>query len=170
MKKINKLTGRAHKFELDDLNTDYIIPGKRKFKTANMKELSRYIMEDLDPHFYKKVKKGDFLVGKNNFGCGSSREQAVWVIKEVGLSAVIAKSFARIFYRNAFNIGLLLIECDTDKIRDGDRLEIHLKEGVIRNLATKIEIPIKPTPPLMLQLLEDGGVIAHFKKYGGFNF
>ena len=165
-----KLIGRAHKFELDDLNTDYIISGKRKFKTANMRTLSKYIMEDLDLNFYKKIKRGDFLVGKNNFGCGSSREQAVWVIKKAGLRAVIAKSFARIFYRNAFNIGLLLIECDTDKIRNADRLEIHLKKGSIMNITRKTKISIKPIPSLMLKLLNDGGVIAHFKKHGGFKF
>lgn len=164
-----KLIGRAHKFELDNINTDYIIPGKRKFKIADMKELSKYIMEDLDPNFYKKVKKGDFLVGKNNFGCGSSREQAVWVIKEIGLSAVIADSFARIFYRNAFNIGLPLIECDTDRIKNGDKLEIDLMKGAINNLTKKTKIYIKPIPPLMLKLLNDGGVVSHFNKYRGFN-
>ena len=163
-----ELIGRAHKFELNNLNTDYIIPGKRKFRTSNLKELSKYIMEDLAPDFYKKIKKGDFLVGKNNFGCGSSREQAVWVIKEAGLSAVIAKSFARIFYRNAFNIGLLLIECNTDKIKNGDKLEIRLEKGIIKNLTRKTEIFIRPIPPLMLKLLSNGGVVAHFNKYGGF--
>lgn len=165
-----KLIGQAHKFELDDLNTDYIIPGKRKFRIADMEELSKYIMEDIDPNFYKKIKKGDFLVGKNNFGCGSSREQAVWVIKEAGLSAVIANSFARIFYRNAFNIGLPLIECDTSRIKNGDKLEIHLKKGSISNLTRRTEIYIKPIPALMLKFLNDGGVIAHFKKHGGFKF
>lgn len=163
-----QLIGRAHKFELDNLNTDYIIPGKRKFRTADMKELSKYIMEDLDATFYKRIKRGDFLVAKKNFGCGSSREQAVWVIKEAGLSAVIAKDFARIFYRNAFNIGLLLIECNTDRIKDGDRLEICLKKGAIKNLTKKTEISIKPIPTLMLRLLNEGGVVAHFNKYGGF--
>ncbi len=165
-----KLIGRAHKFELDDLNTDYIIPGKRKFKTADMKELSRYIMEDLDPHFYKKIKKGDFLVGRDNFGCGSSREQAVWVIKEAGLSAVIANSFARIFYRNAFNIGLPLVECDTDSISDKDTLEVDLEKGVLVNRTKDIQLYIKPIPQVMKRLLADGGVIMHFKKYGGFRF
>ena len=163
-----KLDGCVHKFDLDDINTDYIIPGKKKFKTTNMKELSKYIMEDLDPDFYKKINKGDFLVGKSNFGCGSSREQAVWVIKESGISAVIAKSFARIFYRNAFNIGLPLIECDTDKIKNGDELKINLENGVINNLSRKTKISVKPIPPLMLKLLNEGGVIAHFNKYGGF--
>ena len=164
-----KTLGLAHKFDLDDLNTDYIIPGKRKFKTANMKDLVKYLMEDLDHDFYKKIKKGDFLVGKTNFGCGSSREQAVWVIKESGLRAVIAKSFARIFYRNAFNIGLMLIECDTDKIENNNKLELILKESKIKNISKNVNISIKPIPPLMLKLLKDGGVVSHFNKHGGFN-
>lgn len=163
-----KLAGCAHKFELDDINTDYIISGKRKFKTDDMKELSKYIMEDLDPRFYKKIKKGDFLVGRKNFGCGSSREQAVWVIKKAGVSAVIAKSYARIFYRNAFNIGLLLIECDTDKIKNGDKLAIHLERGFIKNLTSDTKIHITSIPPIMMRFLKDGGVIKHFNKYGGF--
>lgn len=163
-----KLHGQAHKFDMDNINTDYIIPGKRKFKTADMRELSRYIMEDIDPDFYGRIKKGDFFVGKDNFGCGSSREQAVWVIKESGLNAVFAKSFARIFYRNAFNIGLPLIECDTDLIDEGDILKLDLDSSKLINTTKNKEIKIKPIPPTMIKLLEDGGVIAHFNKHGGF--
>ncbi|MCL0032556.1 3-isopropylmalate dehydratase small subunit [Peptococcaceae bacterium] len=163
------LTGNAHKFNLDDINTDYIISGKYKFKTLDMKELAKHVMEDLDPEFYSKINEGDFIVAGNNFGCGSSREQAPLAIKNAGISAVIAKSFARIFYRNAINTGLPVVECDTDKIEAGDRLEVDLKKGVVRNITKNIEIKTNPLPSVMIKILNDGGLIAHFRKYGGFN-
>jgi 3-isopropylmalate/(R)-2-methylmalate dehydratase small subunit len=163
------LTGNAHKFNLDDINTDYIISGKYKFKTLDMKELAKHVMEDLDPEFYSKINEGDFIVAGNNFGCGSSREQAPLAIKNAGISAVIAKSFARIFYRNAINTGLPVVECDTDKIEAGDRLEVDLKKGVVRNITKNIEIKTNPLPSVMIKILNDGGLAAHFRKYGGFN-
>ncbi|MGO0122534.1 3-isopropylmalate dehydratase small subunit [Desulfothermobacter acidiphilus] len=161
------MRGKAHKFG-DDVNTDYIISGKYKFKTLNMDELAQHVMEDLDPDFYLKIHPGDFIVAGWNFGCGSSREQAPLVIKHARLGAVLAKSFARIFFRNAINTGLPVIECDTDLIDAGDELEVDLAQGVVKNLTKGITIPIKPLPPVMLQILEDGGLIAHFQKYGGF--
>ena len=118
-----KLTGKCHKFG-NDVNTDYIISGRHKFKTLDMKELAKYVMEDLDPDFYSKVNAGDFIVAGTNFGCGSSREQAPLAIINANIGAVVAKSFARIFYRNCINTGLPLIECDTDQINAGDELEI----------------------------------------------
>jgi 3-isopropylmalate/(R)-2-methylmalate dehydratase small subunit len=160
--------GRAHKFG-NDVNTDYIISGKYKFKTLDMKELARHVMEDLDPEFYTKVSPGDFIVAGTNFGCGSSREQAPLAIKYADVSAVLAKSFARIFYRNCINTGLPVVECDTDLIASGDRLEVDLAAGVIRNITSGIEIPIKPLPGVMIKILNDGGLAAHFRKYGGFN-
>ncbi|HHW61409.1 MAG TPA: 3-isopropylmalate dehydratase small subunit [Syntrophomonadaceae bacterium] len=163
------LQGRAHKFG-DDVNTDYIISGRYKFKTLDMKELARHVMEDLDPDFYSKVNKGDFIVAGRNFGCGSSREQAPLAIINADIGAVIAKSFARIFYRNCINTGLPLIECDTDQIDPGDELKVDLEGGVLYNLSKEIEIPITPLPPVMLKILSDGGLVEHFKKYGGFNF
>ncbi|MCL0049560.1 3-isopropylmalate dehydratase small subunit [Peptococcaceae bacterium] len=163
------LTGNAHKFNLDDINTDYIISGKYKFKTLDMKELAKHVMEDLDPEFYSKINEGDFIVAGNNFGCGSSREQAPLAVKNAGISAVIAKSFARIFYRNAINTGLPVVECDTDKIEAGDRLEVDLKKGVVRNITKNIEIKTNPLPSVMIKILNDGGLAAHFRKYGGFN-
>ncbi|MCL0063154.1 3-isopropylmalate dehydratase small subunit [Peptococcaceae bacterium] len=163
------LTGNAHKFNLDDINTDYIISGKYKFKTLDMKELAKHVMEDLDSEFYSKINEGDFIVAGNNFGCGSSREQAPLAIKNAGISAVIAKSFARIFYRNAINTGLPVVECDTDKIEAGDRLEVDLKKGVVRNITKNIEIKTNPLPSVMIKILNDGGLAAHFRKYGGFN-
>jgi 3-isopropylmalate/(R)-2-methylmalate dehydratase small subunit len=125
-------------------------------------------MEDLDPGFYSRIQKGDFLVAGTNFGCGSSREQAPMAIKYAGIAAVLAKSFARIFYRNCFNLGLLAIECDTDKIKDGDELQIDLESGILKTVPGGIEIKIPPLPKTMQILLADGGLIEHFKKHGGF--
>jgi len=159
--------GKAHKFG-DDVNTDYIISGKYKFKTLDMRELARHVMEDLDPDFYSKVTAGDFIVAGSNFGCGSSREQAPLAILHAGIKAVLAKSFARIFYRNAINTGLLVVECDTEQIDSGDELELNLSSGVIKNLNKGIDIPVKPLPPVMIKILQDGGLVAHFRKYGGF--
>lgn len=163
------LKGNVHKFDLNDINTDYIISGKYKFKTLDMKELAKHVMEDLDPNFYEKINEGDFIVAGNNFGCGSSREQAPLAIKHAGISAVIAKSFARIFYRNAINTGLPVVECDTDQINAGDNLEVDLEKGVVRNLTKNIEIKTTPLPDVMIRILNDGGLAAHFRKYGGFN-
>lgn len=162
------LKGRAHKFG-NDVNTDYIISGKYKFKTLDMNELAKHVMEDLDPEFYSKITPGDFIVAGSNFGCGSSREQAPLAIKHASISAVLAKSFARIFYRNAINTGLPVVECDTDQIQPGDQLELDLAGGVLRNLSRGLDIPVKPLPPVMLKILSDGGLAPHFRKYGGFN-
>ncbi len=163
-----ELRGRAHKFG-DDVNTDYIISGKYKFKTLDMKELAKHVMEDLDPEFAKRVQPGDFVVAGHNFGCGSSREQAPLALLNAGVSAVLASSFARIFYRNAINTGLAVVECDTSGIESGDELLVDLEKGVLRNLTREKEIAIKPLPSFMLKVLADGGLVAHFRKYGTFN-
>ncbi len=163
-----KYQGKAHVFG-DDINTDYIISGKYKFKTLDMKELAKHVMEDLDPEFYEKVQDGDFLVAGRNFGCGSSREQAPLALKHAGIRAVLARSFARLFYRNAINTGLPVVECDTDEISPGDRLEVDLEAGKIRNLTTGKVLTSKPLPPVMLKILGDGGLAAHFLKYGDFH-
>ncbi|MCX7832411.1 MAG: 3-isopropylmalate dehydratase small subunit [Actinobacteria bacterium] len=164
-----ELKGKAHKFG-DDINTDYIISGRYKFKTLDMNELAKHIMEDLDPDFYSKLNPGDFIVAGKNFGCGSSREQAPLAIKHANVSAVIAKSFARIFFRNSVNVGLMLIEADTDLIDDGDELVILPKEGLIKNVTKGIDIPFKPLPDFMIKILSDGGLVEHFKKHGGYSF
>ncbi|MFA5038858.1 MAG: 3-isopropylmalate dehydratase small subunit [Candidatus Omnitrophota bacterium] len=151
----------------DDINTDYIISGRYKFAISDMKELAKHIMEDIDPTFYSRLKPGaSFLVAGKNFGMGSSREQAPLVIKEAGIIGVVAKSFARIFYRNAINIGLPLIEADTDSISENDQLEIELESGALRNLSKNTRGKINPLPPVMCQLLADGGLVEHFKKHG----
>lgn len=163
------LQGRAHTFG-DDVNTDYIISGRYKFKTLDMKELAKHVMEDLDADFYAKVTPGDFIVAGSNFGCGSSREQAPLAIMNANISAVIAKSFARIFYRNCINTGLPLVECDTDQIQPGDALAVDLAGGVLQNVTREMKIPITPLPPVMLKILSEGGLVEHFIKHGGFNF
>ena len=163
------LRGKAHIFG-NDVNTDYIISGKYKFKTLDMNELAKHVMEDLDPDFYQKINPGDFIVAGSNFGCGSSREQAPLAVKYANISAVLAQSFARLFYRNAINTGLPAVECDTANIATGDELEVDLTKGEITNRTKGIIIPVKPLPPVMIKILNDGGLAAHFHKYGGFNF
>lgn len=161
-----KLSGKSIKLG-DNINTDFIISGRYKFAITDIKELAKHIMEDIDPDFYSKIDFGKtFIVAGENFGMGSSREQAPLVIKEAGVNAVIAKSFARIFYRNAFNIGLCLIETDTDKIQNNDSLEIDLDRGTIINSSSNTTLQIKPLPLFMQELLKTGGIINYFKKYG----
>ena len=162
-----KLKGCAHKFG-NAINTDYIISGRYKFQIQDPKELAKHVMEDLRPDFYKTVKNGDFLVAGSNFGCGSSREQAPIAIKNAGIQAVIAKSFARIFFRNAINLGLLLIDCDTTGFKQGDSLEVDTVKGDVLNKANGKKVDITPLPDFMAGIIKDGGVIKHFKKHGGF--
>jgi 3-isopropylmalate/(R)-2-methylmalate dehydratase small subunit len=123
-------------------------------------------MEDLRPNFYNEIKKGDFIVAGENFGCGSSREQAPLVIKHAGISAVIATSFARIFYRNSINIGLPLVEVPTDNIDEGDLLIVDLEKGVVKNLTEDEVLKIKSLPKVMLKILQSGGLVNYYKKYG----
>ena len=151
----------------DNINTDFIISGRYKFSITDMKELARHIMEDIDPGFATKILPGkSIIVAGKNFGMGSSREQAPLVIKEAGIVAVLAQSFARIFYRNAFNIGLLLIETDTDKIYESDTLEIDLDNGIVSNFSKNIKLKIKPFPEFMQKILKEGGIVNYYKKYG----
>lgn len=164
-----RLDGKARCLpQANDINTDYIISGRYKFKIQDPGELAKHVMEDLDPGFHSRIEPGDFIVAGTNFGCGSSREQAPMAIKYANLSAVLAKSFARIFYRNCFNLGLPAIECETDGISEGDELAVDLDAGVIRNKTKGQEIRIAPLPRTMQTLLADGGLVEHFKKHGGF--
>ena len=160
------IRGKAIKLS-DNINTDFIISGRYKFSITDIKELSKHIMEDIDADFPKKIIPGkSIIVAGKNFGMGSSREQAPLVIKESGIVAVLAKSFARIFYRNGFNIGLPLIETDTDKVGEDDTLELDLDQGIIKNLTKNMELKIMPFPKFMQELLKEGGVVNYFKKYG----
>jgi 3-isopropylmalate/(R)-2-methylmalate dehydratase small subunit len=162
-----KLTGNAWKFG-DNISTDLICPGRYFHLRSNLPELAKHVLEDADPDFAEKMKEGDFVVGGNNFGLGSSREHAPTIIKLAGVSAVLAKSFARIFYRNAINVGLPLLECNTDKIDEGDELEIELLEGVIKDKAKGIELKAPPLPRAMMNILNDGGLVSHIAKHNGF--
>uniref|UniRef100_A0A7V3YKZ9 3-isopropylmalate dehydratase small subunit n=1 Tax=Candidatus Caldatribacterium californiense TaxID=1454726 RepID=A0A7V3YKZ9_9BACT len=162
-----RLTGRVHKFG-DDINTDYIISGKYKFKTLDMQELARHVMEDLDPEFVQKVRSGDFIAAGKNFGCGSSREQAPRALLACGIRGVLAKSFARIFFRNAINCGLFVVECDTDRIENGDEVTVDLERGEVVNLTRGVTLFVPPLPQVMIDILREGGLVNYFKKYGSF--
>lgn len=162
-----ELRGVAHKFG-DDINTDYIISGKYKFKTLDMNELAKHVMEDIDPEFYQKIKPGDFIVAGKNFGCGSSREQAPRALLAAGIRGVLARSFARIFFRNAINCGLVVLECDTGSIRDKDELVIDLLAGTVRDVTQGMVIEVRPLPQVMIDILNEGGLVNYFKKYGTF--
>lgn len=161
------LVGRTWKFG-DDISTDLICPGRYFHLRSNLPELAKHVLEDADPSFAGKMAKGDFVVAGRNFGLGSSREHAPTIIKLAGVNAVLAKSFARIFYRNAINVGLPLVECDTGKIDQGDELEIDLAAGVIRDRTKNIELRAHPLPRAMINILNDGGLLAHVEKHGDF--
>jgi len=155
----------------DDINTDLIISGRYKFSITDMKELAKHIMEDIDPDFPKKIIPNEtIIVAGKNFGMGSSREQAPLVIKEAGILAVVASSFARIFYRNAFNIGLPLVEADTSNLLEGDILSLDLDKGRIINASRNIELTIKPLPAFMQTLLKEGGIVNYLKQKGELKF
>lgn len=157
------MKGKVWKFG-DDIDTDVIIPG-RYLVLRDEKELAKHVMEGIDPTFAKKVKKGDIIVAGKNFGCGSSREHAPIAIKGAGIFAVVAESFARIFYRNAINIGLPLLECkDISKnVSNGDEIEIDMKKGILKDLNTKKEFKAKTMPDFMLKILNKGGLIPYLK-------
>ena len=161
------LKGRAFKFG-DSISTDHIVPGRLAHLRSNLPELAKHVLEDADPTFAGRVKPGDFIVGGGNFGLGSSREHAPLVIKMSGVSAVLAKSFARIFFRNAINLGLPVLVCDTDKIEDNDRLEVDLEQGTIKDLTNGNELTFKKIPSAMLCILQEGGLMPYIKKHGDF--
>ncbi len=161
------LRGKTRVFG-DHVNTDYIISGRYKFKTLDMRELARHVMEDLRPDFAEEIETGDFIVAGINFGCGSSREQAPLAIKYAGISAVLASSFARIFYRNCINKGLPVVECDTWGIAEGDELEVDLGKGSITNLTQGTNLKAAPLPSVMSAILAEGGLAAYLKNHGSF--
>ena len=155
----------AHIYKRDHINTDEIIPA-RYLNTDDQAELAKHCLEDLDKDFVKKVRQGDVIVAGEDFGCGSSREHAVWAIRGAGVQTVIAKSFARIFYRNAINNGFYLIESAeaAEKIKGGDELEIDYKNGLIKNKSAGIDIKFAPLPDFALEIINDGGLLEHIKK------
>jgi len=161
------LKGKAIKLG-DNISTDDIIPGRFAHLRSNLPELARHVLEDAAPEFASRVKSDDFLIAGKNFGLGSSREHAPVVIKMSGVGAILAKSAARIFFRNAINQGLPVLLCDTDKIGDGDELEINLTGGTIANLTSGITLSCSKMPPIMSAILKEGGLIPYIQKHKGF--
>jgi len=159
-----KLTGKAIVYG-DNVDTDVIIPA-RYLNTQDHGELASHCMEDLDPTFVKRVRPGDIIAGGSNFGCGSSREHAPIAIKAAGVGAVVAKSFARIFYRNAINIGLPIVECDAD-IREGDEVEIDFDSGRLRNITRGTEWGFAPFPEFLQKIIAAGGLLASIRERKG---
>jgi 3-isopropylmalate/(R)-2-methylmalate dehydratase small subunit len=159
------LTGKAHKFG-DSISTDHIIPGRYAHLRSNLPELAKHVLEDADADFASKVKPGDFVVGGSNFGLGSSREHAPLVIQMAGIKAILAKSVARIFFRNAINLGLPVLICDTDKINDGDELEVDLSGATVRDKTSGAVLTFGKIPDVMLKILDEGGLIPYIQKHG----
>ena len=159
-----KLKGKVHKYGAD-VNTDAIIPA-RYLNVSDPAELAKHCMEDIDKDFSSRVQPGEIIVATTNFGCGSSREHAPLAIKATGISCVVAQSFARIFFRNAINIGLPILECEDigEEIENGDVVEVELKTGEIRNLSNKKIFNAKPYPDFMLELVSAGGLIEYTKR------
>ncbi len=156
----NNFNGKAFVFG-DNIDTDLIIAA-RYLNTSNPTELAKHAMEDADPEFVNKISKGDIIVAGENFGCGSSREHAPVAIKYAGISAVIAKSFARIFYRNAFNTGLVILEVkEADKISEGDELKVDLAAGTVQNITKNETYAFNAIPPFMMELLNAGGLMEY---------
>lgn len=156
-------TGHAHVYG-DNIDTDRIIAGKYT-KTLNPQDLADHVLEDLDPEFRTRLVTGDFLAAGTNFGCGSSREQAPLALLQAGVSVVIAETFSRIFYRNAINIGLPLLEIRNHGIRSGDRLEVDISRGEVRNLSTGAVLQGHPMPKVMVDILAEGGLVPYLSKY-----
>jgi len=156
--------GKAYVNKRDHINTDEIIPA-RYLNTDDEKELAKHCLEDLDAGFVKKVSKGDVIVAGDDFGCGSSREHAVWAIRGAGVVTVIAKTFARIFYRNAINCGFYLIESKdaVERISDGDEVQIDYEAGIIEDKTTGEKIKFRPLPDFALEIIRDGGLLQHIK-------
>ena len=159
------LEGKAHRFG-DDISTDHITPGRLAHLRSDLPELAKHVLEDADPTFAGRVQPGDFVVADGNFGLGSSREHAPLVIKMSGVSAILAKSVARIFFRNAINLGLPVLVCDTDQINDGDQLQVDLEAGTVKDLTNGTELTFGKIPEVMLRILDAGGMIPYIKEHG----
>ena len=150
----------------DDINTDLIIPGKY-LELIDPEEMAQHAMEGIDPEFPKKIQEGDIIIGGTNFGCGSSREHAPLALKYAGISAVIAESFARIYYRNSINIGLPALECPgaTDAVKEGDTIEVDIAVGTVKIHRTDAELSFIPLPDFMLKILNDGGLVTYIRNH-----
>jgi 3-isopropylmalate/(R)-2-methylmalate dehydratase small subunit len=160
-------TGSAIKLG-DGISTDHIIPGRFAYLRSNLPELAKHVLEDTLPDFNSRAKKGDILVGGNNFGLGSSREHAPVVIKMAGISVILVKSVARIFFRNAINQGMPVLICDTDKINDGDKLEVNLTESKVTDYSNGVVLDTSKMPPLMSAIVAEGGLIPYIQNHQDF--
>lgn len=162
-----RLKGKAIRLG-DNISTDLIIPGRFAYLRSNLAELAKHVLEDTIPEFTSRVQPGDFLVAGKNFGLGSSREHAPIVIKMSGISAILAKSAARIFFRNAINQGMPILLCDTDRVNSGDELEVDLTGGVVIDLTSGARLSCSKIPPLMSAILKEGGIIPYIQKHKDF--
>ncbi len=157
-----KLTGRVWKYG-DDVNTDVIFPGKYTYSITDRKEMAQHALEDLDPGFVRNVRPGDIIVAAKNWGCGSSREQAVICLKEVGVAAIVARSFARIYFRNCINEGLPIVTCDAvDTVETGDEITIDFEAGTVTTPGGQYTFP--PLAPSVMEILDAGGLVPHVRK------
>ena len=157
-----KITGRVWKYG-DDVNTDVIFPGKYTYSISDPKEMAQHALEDLDPDFVKNVQPGDIIVAGKNWGCGSSREQAVTCLKEAGVGAIVARSFARIYFRNCINAGLPIVTCDdVDAVKTGDEITIDFEKGVVTTPGGEFTFP--PLAPSVMEIMDAGGLIPHVRK------
>jgi 3-isopropylmalate/(R)-2-methylmalate dehydratase small subunit len=159
------IKGKAWKFG-DDISTDHIIPGRFYHLRSNLDELTKHIFDDIAPGFSAKITKGDVIVAGKNFGLGSSREHAPLTIRMAGIDAIVAESFARIFYRNAINVGLAAIICPVGDIEEGSQLEIRIDEGTLVDITTGKKKHFSPLPAIMMDILNEGGLDHYIKKYG----
>ncbi|AKI98187.1 3-isopropylmalate dehydratase small subunit [Kosmotoga pacifica] len=160
--------GKVWKFG-DDISTDHIAPGRYFHLRTNLSELAKHVLEDAREDFPERVEKGDMIVAGKNFGMGSSREHAPRIMKLAGVSCVIAKSFARIFYRNSINIGLPLVELkEAEEISEGDVVEVDLKNGTVENLTKRKTYKFKPMPDFILKIVEKGGIKNYIKEFGDY--
>jgi 3-isopropylmalate/(R)-2-methylmalate dehydratase small subunit len=160
-----RITGRVWKYG-DDVNTDVIFPGKYTYSISDPKEMAEHALEDLDPTFVANVQRGDIIVAGKNWGCGSSREQAVICLKEAGVGAIVARSFARIYLRNCINAGLPIVTCDAvDGVESGDEVTIDFAAGIVTTPQGEYAFP--PLSPSVMEILDDGGLIPHVRKQLG---
>ncbi len=157
-----RITGRVWKYG-DDVNTDVIFPGKYTYSISDRQEMAEHALEDLDPDFVNKVQPGDIIVAGKNWGCGSSREQAVICLKEVGVGAIVARSFARIYFRNCINEGLPIVTCDAvDSVESGDEITIDFGSGTVTTPGAEYAVP--PLAPSVMEILDAGGLVPHVKQ------